>query len=363
MSEFVMLDYIHETQETALKILENSEKICQVFAEGFAEKKYRRVILTASGTSYNACVTAKYYMEKMLRVPCVPATSYAFAHYEETFCPDSDLMVAVTQEGESTNTIDALKKANELGIDNFVVTEYLNNTCTQTARKKVTIDCGREFVGPKTKGYTCTVLTLYLMALEAAKAGGLIENDSYEENKKRLFAVLSNINSVIEKTKVWFEKNKDDFIKCEKCYVLGYGANVGTAMEGALKSMETVRYPYFWFETEEFLHGPLASVKPDVYAVLIAPKTYGYDRVNELFKIMHGQNTHVYSIGAQEGVESDHVLDGGFVNDEDFSTLEYCVPLQLMAYLTYTARGIDLNVRNYPRTRDLLPTKAKPPQR
>lgn len=363
MSDYVMLDYIHETQETALKILEDSEAICREFAESFAGKKYGRLILVASGTSYNTCVTAKYYMEKMLKVPCVPITSYGFAHYEGTFFPDGDLMVAVTQEGESTNTIDALEKANELGIDNFVVTEYLNNTCTRTAQKKVTIDCGREFVGPKTKGYTCTVLTLYLMALEAARTCGNIDSVVYEDNKKRLHTVLSNINQVIEKTKVWFEKNKEDFKKIEKSYVLGYGANVGTAMEGALKSMETVRYPYFWFETEEFLHGPMASVKPDVYTILIAPKTYGYDRTNALFKIMYEQNAHVYSIGAQEGVESDCILDGGFINDEDFSTLEYCVPLQLMAYLTYTARGIDLNVRNYPRTRDMLPTKAKPLQR
>ena len=363
MSNYVMLDYIHETQETVLKILEDSERICREFAQDFAAKKYGRILLTASGTSYNTCVTAKYYMEKMLRIPCVPVTSYSFAHYEETFHPESDLMVAVTQEGESTNTIDALKKANGLGMDTYVVTEYLDNTCTKTAGKKVTIECGREFVGPKTKGYTSTVLTLYLMALEAAKSCGYADEAVYEEHKARLYQVLNNINPVIEKTKAWFEKNKEDFIKCEKCYVLGYGSNVGTAMEGALKSMETVRYPYFWFETEEFLHGPLASVKTDVYTVLIAPKTYGYERANALYKIMNDQNPHAYSIGAQEGVESDHVLDGGFIDDEDFSALEYCVPLQLLAYLTYTARGIDLNVREYPRTRDMLPTKAKPLQR
>ena len=155
--------------------------------------------------SYNSCVTAKYYMEKMLRVPCETITSYAFAHYDKTFYPDTDLVIAVTQEGESTNTIDALTKANGLGIDNFVVTEYLNNTCTQTAKKKVTIDCGREFVGPKTKGYTCTVLTLFLMALEAAKARGYVDEAAYGDNVSRLGSVLRNIDPVIEKTKTWFD--------------------------------------------------------------------------------------------------------------------------------------------------------------
>lgn len=115
MSDFVMMDYINETQEAALHIVDKSEDLCRVFAENFAKKPYERVILAASGTSYNACVTARYFMEKMLGVPCVTVTSYAFAHFEDTLKPETDLMVAVTQEGESTNTIDALQKANTLG--------------------------------------------------------------------------------------------------------------------------------------------------------------------------------------------------------------------------------------------------------
>ena len=88
MSDFVMMDYINETQEAALHIVDKSEDLCRVFAENFAKKPYERVILAASGTSYNACVTARYFMEKMLGVPCVTVTSYAFAHFEDTLKPD-----------------------------------------------------------------------------------------------------------------------------------------------------------------------------------------------------------------------------------------------------------------------------------
>ena len=70
MSDFVMMDYINETQEAALHIVDKSEDLCRVFAENFAKKPYERVILAASGTSYNACVTARYFMEKMLGVSC-----------------------------------------------------------------------------------------------------------------------------------------------------------------------------------------------------------------------------------------------------------------------------------------------------
>ncbi len=359
MDDHTMLEYIHETKTACTGIIEKSGKLCGKFADNFAQKKYKRIILVASGTSNNACITAKYFMEKMLKIPVTPMTAYSFAHYENVLDKD-DLIVAVTQEGESTNTIDCLKGANELKIDNYVVTEDLNNTCTQIAQHKVTIDCGREFVGPKTKGYTSTVLTLYMMAVEAAKVTGGIDEEAYAGYKTRAAATVDNLDTVIERTEAWFEVNKDDLVKCECCYILGYGANVGTATEGALKSLETVRYTFMAFEVEEFLHGPLASVKPDVYTIIVAPRSYGYERANELYKVISSQNQHAYSIGEQDGADSEKVLNGGFINDEDFSTLEYCVPLQLFAYLLYTAKGIDLNIRNYPRTHGLLPTKANP---
>lgn len=359
MSKPTMMDYVHETKGAATHIIEDSSRLCGEFAAQFASKKYRRVILAASGTSNNACVTSRLFMEKVLKVPCAVFTAYDFAHYEQTLSQE-DLIVTVTQEGESTNTIDCINKANKLGLDNFVVTEDRNNTCTRLAQHKVTLDCGLEDMGPKTKGYTCTVLTLYMMALEAAKAAGSITAEEYADYKARAQKTISNLDVVIERTNAWFEANKEDLVKCERCYMLGYGANVGTVIEGSLKSLETVRYTFFWFEMEEFLHGPLASVKPDVYTIIVAPRSYGYERANTLYTFLNEQHPHAYSIGAQDGVESSHVLDGGFVNDEDFSTLEYCVPLQMFAYLLYTAKGIDLTVREYPRPGVALSTKADP---
>ncbi len=360
MAEYTMYHYVYETREAALSILNKSEELCRGFAEEISCGKYERIWLVASGTSYNACLTARYFMEKMLGIPCVLATSYGFAHYESVLDPSRDMMLAVTQEGESTNTIDAINRANKMNITNFVVTENMDNTCTQIAGGKITLDCGREFMGPKTKGYTCTVLTLMLSAVEGGRALGKITSEEYSRLKERLHSTLDNIDRVAAAAEEWFQANKEDLIQCEKCYILGYGANYGTAVEGALKSLETVRMTFFSFEMEEFLHGPLASVKPDVYTILVAPPSYGYERVNTLFRIMNDQNEHIYSIGAQEGIESPHVLTGPFINDEDFSPLEYIIPLQLFAYLLYTAKGIDLNVRNYPRTRDMLPTKARP---
>ncbi len=352
-----MLDYIHEEQKYALHIYDNAEKICEEFANNYAVKSYGRILLVASGTSNNACLTARHFMEYVLNKPVQLFSSYDYAHHNTLFRSD-DLVITVTQEGESTNTIDAINVANEHHIDNYVVTENVDNTCTKLAGGKVTIECDREFFGPKTKGYTCTVLTLYMMALEAAHKAESITHSEYEELRARCNKSLSNIDTIIEESEKWFEENKEELIACERAYVVGYGAHVGTALEGALKSLETVRYFYFSFETEEFLHGPLASVKPDVYTFIIAPKGKDYARSHAIYTAMAEQNSHVFAIGKQDGDESKHVLNGTFTDDEYMSVFEYIVPLQLLAYRTFKGKGIDLNVRNYPRISAAVPTKS-----
>lgn len=358
VNNHAMKDYIYETQEYALKILENSKDLCASFIKQFQSKKHDRILFVASGTSYNACLSAKHFFEDVTKIPVSLITAYDYAHYSTIF-KDTDFVIAVTHEGESTNTIDAIKTANMHHVDNCVVTEYLDNTCSKLAQNKVTIDCGREFFGPKTKGYVCTLLTLYIMAMEVGVAIGSITSDEYDEYQRRCNRSLSNIHKIISESEKFIQDNYDELIACEKAYVVGYGPHVGTALEGALKSLETVRFPYFSFETEEFLHGPLASVKPDVYTFIIAPKGKDYERSHALYKAMSEQNDHVFAIGSQDELNSKHVLAGSFTDDVYMSVFEYIIPFQLLAYRTFTGKGIDLNVRNYPRISSAVPTKAK----
>lgn len=353
-----MIQYIRETEHYALQILDKREELCKDFVEMFTSKKRSHVILTASGTSYNSCLSSKHFFEKVLKMPVMLYTAYDFAFFKTVY-DENDFVITVTQEGESTNTIDAIKVANEHGMDNVVVTEDVNNTCTQLAKGKVTLDCEREYFGPKTKGYTCSVLTLYMMALEAAHAIKSISYDEYNKYVEACRKTIKNVPSVIDEAEKYITDNLQELIECDHAFVVGYGPHVGTALEGALKCLETVRDFYFSFETEEFLHGPLASVKPNVYTFIIAAKTHGYQRSVDLYDSIYSQNSHCYLIGSYDGENSDHVIAKNFVDDEDMAVFEYIVPLQLLAYYTFTGKGRDLNYRNYPRTSAVIPTKAK----
>ena len=353
-----MLMYINETAKYATQIYEKSEELTADFVKMVCSKNYERIVLVASGTSYNACLTSRHFMEEVLKMPVYLSSSYDYAHYNTVF-KKSDLVITVSQEGESTNTIDALLKAKEKGVDTVTVTEYLNNTCTRLSDVKVTIDCDREYFGPKTKGYTCSVLSLYVMALEAAKALKTISEGEYAAFRVSMKKSIDNIPTIIDESEKWFKANEEELVRCEKAYVVGYGPHAGTAFEGALKSLETVRYFYFSFDTEEFLHGPLASVRSDVYTFIISPKNDDYARTQSLYKGMAAQNEHVFSIGAQDGEDNVHILKGSFTDDKYMSVFEYIIPLQILAYRTFTGKGIDLNVREYPKMAGYLNTKTE----
>ncbi|GEN48891.1 SIS domain-containing protein [Ligilactobacillus pobuzihii] len=360
MTKPTMLDYINETKAILLDMLNKRNETYNEFADVYTANvgKYKNIYLIGSGTSFNSCITAQPFLEKILNKHVVIINSYNFAHYEE-LVTSNDLVIAITQEGESTNTIAALNRANNLNCDNFVITEDRDNSCSKVAQHKIVLACGLEHIGPKTKGYSASILTFYLIALEAAKTAKVITAEAYSNYISRIERVVDNLDNIIEETKSWFDLNKEDLEKCDHGYILGYGINKGTIIEGALKSLETVREYFQPFELEEFLHGPIASMHDNTYTIIIAPRTYGYERARKLYESLDSQNAHSYLVSGRQETNADHVLNGSFISDEDFNPLEYCIPLQLFAYLLYTSQGKDLEVRNYPDTKEALTTKAK----
>jgi len=363
MTEKDMLFYIHETKEKVAPIISDSEKIAHDAVAGFTAHKPERVILVASGTSFNSTLAVRLFFEKMTQLPVSTIPSYNYAHYETVFLP-GDIVFAISQEGESTNTLAALEKAQEKGVPVISVTENLRtsqrNTIAQKGDYVLDILCGKEEVGPKTKGYIATVLTLQMAALEIGKATGKVTETEAIDLKEQAQKTVANFPNVIVASLEWFDANERDLAKLEKGVVVGYGSNFANAIEGGLKALETVRYPFSSFEVEEFLHGPLAMIRSDVYTFFVSPKSTGYERINPLYKAMQVQNKHCYSIGTQEGAIKDkRILESDcFKNYEDFTVIEYIIPLQIMAYKMYKAKDQELYIREYPKTSDVLETKT-----
>mgnify|MGYP000944868688 CR=1 FL=1 len=209
-----MFDYIKSQPSILSKIIENRKEITKNFVDIYKENNIKGITIIGSGSSFNSSSAAKYFMEKLLKVKVNVIYPYTFNNYENILDKD-EIFITVSQGGKSTATIDSVKKVN--------------------------IACGEETVGYKTKGYTSTILTLYLLALETAYALKKINNEEYDLYIKEIEEAVCNIDNIIAETDSWYKTNKDDLVNAENVMVVGYGPNYGTALEGRLKLSETAK--------------------------------------------------------------------------------------------------------------------------
>ena len=290
-----MIDYIREQPLVYQKVLADRKKIAEGFVSVFTAEKPDHIYLISSGTSRNAASAAALFMQEILGMDVtVMAASVA-----DGFMGKHPLAIYISQGGNSTNTIAALARhpdgpsiaftGNPKGVINTLADHYIE------------IPCGEETAGPKTKGYTITILSLYLMALEAALESGKLQSSEYAECISALEAagnmMADNINAAVS----WTEVNKERLKTLRQVYAIGGGISKIVAEEGALKLMETFLIPAYGFEFEEFLHGPACSINPGVSGFYLLPEkvSHDYARMCSLAEYHRGYSETVFLIGTE----------------------------------------------------------------
>lgn len=323
-----MLDYIYEQPELYLEVLKKRVENTEVFTSLYAKECPDCLYLVASGTSKNAASAAAPFMEEVLDIPVTVVESSRATRLRGK----NPLAIYISQGGNSTNTISAIK--NNRHILGLVMSGnpegVLNTLCSQYLE----IPCGEETAGPKTKGYTITILVLYLMALEASKKIGSISKIKFDEYLVSLEETGKNLQENIENSHAWVLTNEDDFRHLSKVYMVGKGQGMSIANEGALKVMETLLVPSVGFEFEEYLHGPTCSLANDVSGFYLLPAStdVDYERMRRLISYHREICTSVFSIG----LESDHgrkdlsLKQSGHWYTEPFTQI---LPMQLISAL------------------------------
>ena len=346
MSE-TMYDYIKETPKACKKIMENRKNITAKFVKYIANNDIKRLILIASGSSYNASESSKYFIEKYLKIPVKLVTPLIFTNYE-TLYDKNDLIVAVSESGKSTATIDAVKKVISENMTCMVLTNDLESQITKETKDVIDMSCGIETVGYVTKGYTTTALDLMLMGLEGALALNRVSREDYENVINQINACIKLMPAVIESSKSMYVNNKDDLKKIKRLMVIGYGPNCGTALEGALKLQETIGIASTPYELEDFMHGPnleltnehtvfFINTKGKVEKHLTDLKEYVEKITDKSYMITHGSQ----STGTKE-ISINHNID------EEISPLFMAIPFQMIAYLLAGDLNIDLSDEDRP---------------
>lgn len=336
-----MMDYIGEQPERFKEALTNRKEAVKVFCSVFAEKKPDSIYLIASGTSGNAARAAALFLEMVLNRPVyVLAPSCVNRIWGER-----PLVLLISQGGKSTNMLDAAKK-----LDRYLpiaVTGSTDAKLNGLCSRHILIPCGEENIGPKTKGYTMTILLLYLMAMEAGCEQGSITSQEYTSCLSALETAARQISENIGRTEKWLNENEDLFMNLQETYLVGKGQSEPIAREGALKMMETLMISASAFDFEEYLHGPSCSLREKTTGFYLLPsgRDADYCRMGKMAAYHREISPFVFTISdvgtaCSEGADK---RDCCLLSSEKWFTrpFEQILPFQLLSAVIPGKRGIE----------------------
>jgi glucosamine--fructose-6-phosphate aminotransferase (isomerizing) len=303
----------------------------------------KKVILTAQGTALHAAMIGRYLLEDLAKVPA--QTEYASEfRYRNPIIEDGTVVIAVSQSGETADTLAALHEAKERGALSLGVVNVVGSSIARETDAGVYLRVGPEIGVASTKAFTGQVAVLTLVALFMARRR-LMSADQCGDLLAAMETLPSKIERILEQAPR-IKRVTEKYVGRENWLFLGRGYNYPTALEGALKLKEISYIHAEGMPAAEMKHGPIALINEGMPAVFIANKGRQYEKVLSNIHEVRARGGHVIAV-ATEGDEHirEHVQDVLYIPDipEPLSPILAAIPLQLMAYYAALARGHDVD--------------------
>jgi len=285
-------------------ILDDKDRLLAGFVPYYRSVAPDRVYLVGSGTSYNACAAAAPFLEKVLGVEVTAAAPTCLCKLHG----QRPLLIAVSQGGRSTNTVGFIGRMRREGASVLTLTDPVDTPVGNAGNFAVALQARNEQVGPKTRGYMATVLTLYLMGLEAGLDKGVVDPsfyarclDQYSETARRGAEYLAACQD-------FFDAHLTDLKMGRNYLFVGKGVSAQVALEDALKVLETLCYPSIGYEFEEFLHGPGCCTDENLALFLFLPPGEDAGRMRKAADIIGEATKNCYLISHDPSVAGEKVL-------------------------------------------------------
>ena len=334
-----MLKEIYEQPRAIRDALHGNAGIIRSIAEEVA--KYEKIFIIAMGTSYHAGLVAKYLFQRLARkVPIVEDAS-EFRYEFEDLVDEDTLVIAITQSGETADTLAAMKLAKRKGAKVLAIVNVVGSMATRIADLTLYTHAGPEIGVAATKTYTTQLTVLTMLAIELARVLGTVGEEYLERLERELNAVPELVEDVLKHDESLRElaeslKEKRDF------FYIGRGISVPTALEGALKLKEISYIHAEGLSAGELKHGPLALLEDGVPVVAIAPGGKTFDKMVSNIEESRARGAYIISIGDRDELER---ISDVFIKmpemDELLTPIVYVVPLQILAYHLAVLRGND----------------------
>ena len=306
--------------------------------------KASRIIIVACGTSWHAGLYAEYLIEELCRIPVEVEYASEFRYRNPVIHP-GDVIIAISQSGETADTLVALESAKEKGAFIFGIVNAVGSSIARLSHAGAYTHAGPEIGVASTKAFTGQLTVLAMIALKMAKAKGSITDERYLHLINELASVPEKVKEILADTNV-IQKIALKFKDAKDFLYLGRGYNFPIALEGALKLKEITYIHAEGYPAAEMKHGPIALVDETLPVVFVATKDIYYDKVVsniQEIKARKGQIIAVASIGDLTlPTLSENIMYVPEI-DEVIAPLLSVVPMQLLSYYVGVAKGIDVD--------------------
>jgi len=306
--------------------------------------KASRIIITACGTSWHSAQIGMYAIEEFARIPVEVEYSSEF-RYRNPVINKDDVVIAISQSGETADTLAAVELAKQQGAFIFGICNVVGSSIPRNTHSGCYTHVGPEIGVASTKAFTAQVTVLTMLALLIGKEKGTLSEQYYLRLINELNLIPEKISEILKKNDVISEFSKT-FTYAQNFIYLGRGYNFPVALEGALKLKEISYIHAEGYPAAEMKHGPIALISQEMPVVVIATNSSTYEKVISNIQEIKARKGKIISI-VTEGDEIVKALSDFSISipetEECLSPLLAVVPLQLLAYHIAVVKGCDVD--------------------
>jgi glucosamine--fructose-6-phosphate aminotransferase (isomerizing) len=304
----------------------------------------QRILIVACGTSWHAGLVAEYIFEEFTRIPVEVEYASEFRYRNPVINP-GDVVIPISQSGETADTLAAIKLAKERGAFVFGVCNVVGSSISRETHAGAYTHAGPEIGVASTKAFTTQITVLTMIALRLAKAKGTLSNSDFHRYLQELEIIPEKVAEALQTNDVAKEiaaKFKD----APNCLYLGRGYNFPVALEGALKLKEISYIHAEGYPAAEMKHGPIALIDESMPVIVIAPKQGHYDKVVSNIQEIKSRSGRIIAVVTKGDTQvrdlADYVIEIPDTADA-LSPLLTTIPLQLLSYHIAVMRGCNVD--------------------
>ncbi|MCE5200302.1 MAG: glutamine--fructose-6-phosphate transaminase (isomerizing) [Armatimonadota bacterium] len=345
--EHFMLKEIHEqpralreTMRGRLSLEKNCVELPGINLTHDEIRKIDRIVMIACGTAYHASMAGKYAIEQLCRIP-VELDVASELRYRDPIVDEHTLGIVISQSGETLDTMVGLNEVKNKGAKVIAITNVVGSMAARDAHGVLYTYAGPEIAVASTKAYTTQLMVLYLVALYFAQIRGTLDEQRATELREALWELPQKAELILNDVTA-IESAAARYYCFNGFLYMARGANLASALEGALKVKEISYMHAEGYAAGEMKHGPIAMIDPTFATITVAVKSKTYDKILSNIREVKARSGDVIAIANPGDTTISDYADRVITvpeTEEIFSPVLVAVPLQLMAYFVAYNRG------------------------